>query len=260
VRRYFKQRFLLAVAFTILAAGCGKEANQNQSVVTTTNTGTTTAPPARQEAGEKNALIRLVDALPGSGEGIDLFADDTRVLLNDPYKEVTHYKEVPAGRHSFTIRPSNSATEVEPLAKEDESVSSGDHYTAVAAVATSGSTPSSLNIYSDNLTPPSTGKAKIRVIHASPDAGEVDVYAAETENKIVGGVNPGSTTGYSEVGPATVTLEVRSKGKETALTTVPNVKIDAGKIYSVVVLGRLNGTPKLEAILVEDQLGSGQSQ
>jgi hyperosmotically inducible protein len=51
------------------------------------------------------------------------------------------------------------------------------------------------------------------------------------------------------------TLEVRPGGKNNAVLTIPNAKFQAGNTYTVVVAGKAKGTPKLEAMIIEDKLG-----
>ena len=97
----------------------------------------------------------------------------------------------------------------------------------------------------------------MRVIHASSNAGEVDVYAKERDKALFDGVNFRSEVGYKEVEPMTATVEVRSKGKKSTLATTSNVKWEAGKTCTIIVTGRVKAAPKLEAVtVVEDQLGS----
>ena len=54
----------------------------------------------------------------------------------------------------------------------------------------------------------------------------------------------------------TATVEVRPKGKKSTLATTSNVKWEAGKTCTIIVTGRVKAAPKLEAVTVEDQLGS----
>ena len=96
----------------------------------------------------------------------------------------------------------------------------------------------------------------MRVIHASSDAGEVDVYAKERDKALFDGVSFRSEVGYKEVEPMTATVEVRPKGKKSTLATTSNVKWEAGKTCTIIVTGRVKAAPKLEAVTVEDQLGS----
>lgn len=251
MNKHMTVRMVVALAALLLAAACSSEPNQNQPVTTTTNTGTTNAPPASEVKQRGNALVRVVHAVPG-GASVDVFADDTKVFTSIAYKTASPYKEVSGERHTFRIRPAGQDT-AQPLAENSEGLSDGKHYTVVAWAGNDGKP--ALYIVNDDLVPPSSGKAKVRIIHASPDAGEVDVYAKEGNKKLFGGVNALKETSYSEFEPMSGTLEVRPEGKNNAVLTIPNVKFDAGDTYTIVVLGKAQGTPKLEAMIVEDKLG-----
>src|SRR5207248_8484611 len=111
-----------------------------------------------------------------------------------------------------------------------------------------------LYVYDDDLVPPSSGKAKVRVIHASADAGEVDIYTKQGNKKLFGGVNALSETSYSEFDPMSATLEVRPEGQNNAVLTIPNAKFQTGNTYTVVITGKAKGTPKLEGMIIEDKL------
>jgi Domain of unknown function (DUF4397) len=138
------------------------------------------------------------------------------------------------------------------LAEASEVLTPGNRYTVIALPSAEGKRPS-LRITSDDLTPAPSEKARVRVIHASSDAAEVDVYAKGTDKALFDGVNFKSEARYKEVEPMTATLEVRPK--KSTLATIPNVKWEAGKTYTIIVTGRAKGSPKLEAVIVEDQLG-----
>jgi len=247
-----KLRAVLMLTALLLVAACSSESNQNKPVTTTTNAGTSNAPPATEVKQRGNALVRVIHAVPG-GPSVDVFADDAKVFTGVAYKTTSPYKEVSGERHTFRIRPAGQDT-AQPLAENSEGLSDGKHYSVVAVSDANGKP--TLYVYNDDLVPPSLGKAKARVIHASADAGEVDVYAKEGNKKLFGGVNALSETGYSEFDPMSGTVEVRPEGKTNALLTIPNVKFNAGDIYTIVVVGKAKGTPKLEAMIVEDKLGS----
>jgi hypothetical protein len=245
-----KLRMVFALAVLLALTACSSESNQNQPVTTTTNTGTSNAPPASEVKQRGNALVRVIHAIPG-GPSVDVFADDAKVFTGIAFKTTTPYKEISAERHTFRIRQAGQDT-APPLAENSEGLSDGKHYTVVAWADTDGKP--ALYIVDDDLVPPSSGKAKLRIIHASADAGEVDLYAREGNKKLFGGVNPLKATSYSEFDPMSGTIEVRSAGKNTAVLTIPNAKFNAGDIYTVVLLGKAKGTPKLEAMIVEDRL------
>ena len=52
----------------------------------------------------------------------------------------------------------------------------------------------------------------------------------------------------------TATLEVRPEGQNNPVLTIPNAKFNANTTYTVVVIGKAKGTPKLEAMIIEDKL------
>ncbi len=60
-------------------------------------------------------------------------------------------------------------------------MSGGSHYTVVALP---DSKKAILKVLSDNLTPPSEGKAKVRVINAAPDAGDVDIFGPDKKDSL----------------------------------------------------------------------------
>jgi hypothetical protein len=245
-----KVRAVFALMSLLLVAACSSESNQNQPVTTTTNTGTSNAPPSTEVKQRGNALVRVIHAVPG-GPAVDVFADDAKMLSGIAYKTTSPYEEVSGERHTFRIRPAGQDT-AQPLAENSSGLSDGKHYTVVAWAGDDGKP--ALSIVDDDLVPPSSGKAKVRLIHASADAGEVDVYAREGNKKLLGGVDFRNATIYSEFEPMSGAIEVRPAGKNNAVLTIPNAKFDAGDIYTIVVAGRAKGTPKLEAMIVEDKL------
>lgn len=241
---------LLAIA-ALLYWGCSNEANRNESVVTTTD-GAASKSSAAAEAGKRgNALLRVILAVPDAGSS-DVFADETKTFTNISYKSVTPYKEVSEELSNFRVEPAGNES-APPLAENSESLEKGYHYTAVVLPGENNERPI-LRIISDKITPPSVGKAKVRIIHASPDAGEISLYAKEKDQTIFDGVNFKAAASYTEVDPMNVTLELRPEGRENTMIMVPNARFEAGKIYTIIIMGKVKGSPRLEATIVEDYL------
>jgi hypothetical protein len=221
-------------------------------VITSTDSGTSTAPPAKEAKQRNNALVRVINAVPGE-MSLDIFAGDQKVFESVAFKKVTPYKEVSDDRHSFRVRHSGHDT-AQPIAENSEGLSGGKHYTIVVMPGTNDRT--TLYVVNDNITTPPADKAQVRVIHASPDAGEVDVVDKQGNKELFSGVNFERGTSYMDVDPMKTTLEVRQEGQDKAVVTVPNANFESGKFYTIVVTGLTKGTPKLQALMVEDQLGS----
>jgi hypothetical protein len=88
-------------------------------------------------------------------------------------------------------------------------------------------------VYRDDISDDMT-KAHLRVIHAAPDIGEINVVA-KGGDKIFDGINFTSEAGFKDVDPWTGTLEFRLEDGSSLLTTMPNVTLKAGTSYSIVV-------------------------
>ena len=61
----------------------------------------------------------------------------------------------------------------QPIAENSESLAQGRHYTILITPGTNDKT--TVSIVSDNIAGPPADKAQVRVINASPEAGEVDI-------------------------------------------------------------------------------------
>jgi hypothetical protein len=246
------RKLCLVVALLALISACSKEAQQTQSVTTKTDSGSSTAPPAKEADQRNMALVRVINTVPGN-PAVDIYADDQKIFGPVSFKMVTPYKELREKQIAFRVRTMGQDTS-QPLAEESQTLSGGRHYTVLVMPDTNNRI--SVRVINDNLVPTSADKAEIRVIHASPDAGDVDLVAKQNNTKLFSSVGMGSSTSYSDVDPMTGNLEVRAKGQEKTLATVPNTKLDKGKMYTIVVAGKMNGAPKLEAIVIEDQVGT----
>jgi hypothetical protein len=109
-----------------------------------------------------------------------------------------------------------------------------------------------LTVITDNLTPPASGKAKVRVIHAAPGIDKLDIFRSGEEDSIFQGVGFALVTQYKEADPGDAALAVRKRGSKTDALRVKSVKLEAGKLYTIVLLGG-EGKP-LTCKVIEDEL------
>jgi Domain of unknown function (DUF4397) len=242
---------LLIGALALFLAACSPEAERNEPVATTVASGTpTTASPAAEVKKRERALLRVIHALPGLNQA-DLKDDQGTIISLTNYKQVTPYSELKSEVQTLRLTPLGQAN-AQPLATNNEVMMAGRHYTAIVLPDKNGK--AELRVINDNLTPPLEGKVKVRVINAAADIGEIDVYAQGNKEPLFTGVNLQTVTDYNEIAAGTTTLEVRPEGQPKALLTVPNVKLEPLKIYTIVVLGKSKGTPKLETTVITDEL------
>jgi hypothetical protein len=235
---------------------CDRAETSTSPVTTTSPAGTSTAPSAAAADRRDEALVRVVHAIP-AGAPVDIYAGDLTVFDNLAYKSVTSYRALDGKRYAFALRPAGMAN-AKPLASNSEGLHDGEYYTVFALPGDGRA--AHLRVVQDVMDPPAAGKARLRVIHGGAEAGEIDIYATGTATALFDGVDFQSVTGYKEIGPVNGEIEVRAEGQATPLVKVPVVHIEAGKFYTLVIVGRVRSTPKLEAFLIEDALDSPKTR
>lgn len=243
----------LAYALGLLAmlSGCS-ETPVAQPVTTTTASGRSSAPPADQVANRGNALVRAVHAIPG-GAAVDFFAAGTKAFPGVDYKTVTPYSELPGARTTFVVRPAGMDTAA-PLAEESEGLGHGMHYTVIASPGEDGEA-AVMRVVADDLRQPEVGKARVRLIHAAPDAGPLEIRFQGQRTSLFEKVTFDGSTGYVLVDPMSAAIEIRQVGLTDLMASLPPVTLTAGSNYTLVLAGRArSGT--LELVTIEDQLGA----
>lgn len=233
----------------LLLAGCQQDNTEHAPVTTTSPAGTSTAPSSETAEDRDTALVRVVHAIPGAGN-VDVFADDTRTFDGVAFKAVTPYREIDGQRYTFRLRAAGQA-QGDALASNTEGLDDGDYYTAFAVPGDDDR--AMLRIVQDDHSRPGDGKARVRVVHASRDIGEVDLYAVGRDDALFDGIDFQSVTDYDEVDAFTGALQLKHEGDANVVLDVPNVRLDAGKSYTIVVVGRAKTAPRLEAFVIEDQ-------
>ena len=237
---------LLGLAFL---AGCSRIKPTSQDTETNAGGQTSVAPAGKAVAKQNKALVRFLNADPGVTR-YDLWFEDSKTYTHVKYQRLTPYDELPATRGEFRLRASGW-DDTEPIATQTGHLDSGKRYTVVALRDAEGNM--ALNVIADNLAPASEGKAKVRLINAASQFGEVDVIRQNDKKLLFKGINVNTATGYEDVEASTTTLEVREKGENRPALRIPNINLEAGKMYTIVVAGGTANTP-LQAIPIEDEL------
>jgi len=215
---------------------------------------TSVAPAGKAVAEQNKALVRFLNADPGVTH-YDLWFEDSKTYTHVKYQRLTPYDELPASRGEFRLRASGW-DDTEPIATQTGHLDSGKRYTVVALRDAQGNM--ALEVIADNLTPPSEGKAKVRLINAAPNFGQADVIRQNDNEALFKGVNVDTATDYKDVDASPTTLEVREKGQHRPAVLISNVRLEAGKMYTIVMAGGTANTP-LQAIPIEDELTQGVS-
>jgi hypothetical protein len=145
---------------------------------------------AAQDGG--NANVRIAHASPDAGQ-VDVFVDDTLVADDASIGYVSEYVSLSPGDHNVVLRAPDGE---EVLFQRTVSVEADTNYTAViAGEDTLGSeTPLNLTVVADDPPETAANESAVRLIHASPDAGAVDVTVESFEAADGGSMNETTTT------------------------------------------------------------------
>lgn len=146
------------------------------------------------------------------------------------YGTVSSYLSVPTGTYSVAMRASGAPATDPPVLTTDVTVAAGKAY-LVAGVGKHADL--GLKVIDDDLSPPPTGKAKVRVVQASVRAPVLDL-TIQGGATIATGVGFATTTDYLAVDPGQWTLKVQGTngGPDGTLST----HLRSGDVYSLLVL------------------------
>jgi hypothetical protein len=209
------------------------------------------APALAQGAGE--AQVRVAHLAPDA-PNVDVYVNGDPVLTNVAYTTISGYLSLPAGTQQVTVYATGDTTT--PVIDVPVELAAGGAYT-VAAVGLVADGSLTAQVYQDDLRSPSSGNAKVRVVHASPDAGPVDVVPRGGEALVAGLTFP-EASAYAEVPAGTYTLDVNAAGTNQTALTVPDAALASGGVYSAFAVGTVYAD-SLNVLLVQDNGGAASA-
>jgi hypothetical protein len=159
---------------------------------------------------EQTAQLRVLHASPDA-PNVDVYIDSKQVL-------------------SIKVNAAGTTTTVINVSPTLEV---GGAYTAIAANFVANI---EALLATDDTTAPPSGYVGLRVIHASPDAGPVDIIA--NGQLVLSNVPFGTISNYLTVPAGTYAIQVNVAGTTTTAIAA-NVKLTGGTNYSVVAIGAI---------------------
>lgn len=185
-----------------------------------------------QVSAQATGRVRVVHMSPDA-PAVDVLVDGQRAISNLAFKSAAEYAALPAGTRNIRVTPAGQNQTA--VITADLPITAGQDATVVAIgplAQVAG------QVIPDNNAAPAAGKAKVRVVHAAPDAPAVDIAVRGgpvlVPNLAYRGVSP-----YLEVDAGTYNLEVRPTGTTNVALNVPNVTLTPGQIVTVFAAGRV---------------------
>jgi hypothetical protein len=215
-------------------------------------TALTLAYPAFAQGGGQ-AQVRVAHLAPDA-PNVDVYVNGDPVLTDVAYTTVSGYLSLPAGTQQVTVYTTGETTS--PVIDTPVKLEAGGAYT-VAAVGLVADESLTAQVYQDDLRSPDSGNAKVRVVHASPDAGPVDVVPRGGQ-ALVSGLTFPDASAYAEVPAGTYTLDVNAAGTKKTALTVPDATLASGGVYSAFAVGTVFAD-SLNVLLVQDNAGTSAS-
>ena len=141
----------------------------------------------RSQASSASGWLRFGHFV-ASAPGVDVQVDGTTIGADIGFRDVTGYVPVHSGANTVDVYSAAAGVGSTPIATTTANVAAGSAVT-VAAFASTGVTTSgtgsvaggiALQVFTDDLSTPPAGDAKIRVIHTIPGAPVVDTELIAT--------------------------------------------------------------------------------
>jgi sortase (surface protein transpeptidase) len=201
------------------------------------------APPA---VAADTGLLRVAHLSPDS-PAVDVTVEGSGVTFAGVgYGDVTDYQALPAGTYTVDVRGAGADPSRPPALTTTVSVQPGTAQT-VAGVGTFAQL--ALSVFQDDLSAPTAGTARVRVLAGASGAPSLDVGIPGSP-PLASSLPFGQAGGYVDVPAGDVQVQLSPPGGD--LTTVP-VQLQAGGVYSLVVLDQDGGG--LTARAVRDATG-----
>lgn len=215
----------------VLLTACNKDAQTEGEVATAMADGSIDTSMSGDAADQRGlALVRVVNAAPDARQ-LTIRGDNMQSLPAVEYQTVSQYQSIDKNWNTFEVSGTTDGTYA-PLETNRELLTDGYRYTMVVLREEDGGALKT-RILRDEISSDNS-KAHVRVIHAARGTDEIDVVAQGGET-LFDGINYSSEAGFKDVTPWSGTLEFRTEDGNRSLLTLPNVNLQAGMSYTIVV-------------------------
>jgi hypothetical protein len=200
----------------------------------------------------QNAGLRLIHASPDA-PAVDVYATGRSQPLATSltYGAASTRTELPAGSYTFEVRPAGAASTTTPVFTSPAvTLAAGQEETIIAAGLLS-STDAATNLRAiplqEQFAAPESGKARVRFIHASPDAPTpvgIDVGADGSQEASIARFADSGAAGVSVTAGAPIQIALTTGTPATRLTTFTLPALTAGTNHQILVTGLAARPPR----------------
>ena len=221
-RRFFR---LAGTAFVVSSAGClDGEDDEDDEEATPTPTPTPSPTPEPPEttddphgAVEDGDAVARVAHLSPDAPAVDVFLDGAVAFSDLAFREISAYVVLEPDSYEIEVAPAGEET---PVGGESVEFEAEAHTVAALGEVSGVNQPLEIVPFVDEVEPPGEGEdeARVRLLHAVPDAPAVDVLAED--EPLFEDVSFGESSDYATVAADEYELEVRDAEADDELATV----------------------------------------
>jgi hypothetical protein len=176
------------------------------------------------------AFVSIYHASPNAPE-LDVIVDDRQVNRLD-FTDYTGYLNFYTGERNFRINPFNASNSL-----IDTTITFNDGAFYSVFIVNNLPNVEALAVR-DSADAPAEGKAKIRFINLSPDAGALDV--TDGDSSLFPAREFKKPSNFVEVDAAPSSFVLKPAGGADELVTVSDINLRPGKFYTIIARGFAN--------------------
>jgi len=206
--------------------------------------------------GSSKARYRFIQTATGlPANSVDLQVDGKSVQTAIGFAQTATYHSSSSGSRKFDVFPNGNTTNA--IVSQSVNLGSGD--TTLLLQNTAPNSNFVLSTYADDNTVPTTGNAKLRIIHSSFSANGVDVYIV-TQGTGIGGLSPNignvtfqKATDYQVLGAGSYAVIMTVAGTQNILNNLNfALTLTAGQIRTLVIVDSSFGGGPFSLVQLND--------
>lgn len=215
------------------------------AVLMTSACGDTTGPELRLDA-----TVRVLHAAPETPRLDVVVEGESKTLLE--YAEVSDAIQLESGERRVQLVVEG---ETEALIDLDTVFEPGTHYTVLAAGRAGEILPI---VLVDDTVAADTGQTRIRLVHAAPTAGLVDIYVTEPGSPLSGetpalaSVAFGEASDYMVLDSRTYQVRVTTAGGSVLVIDLPLLVLSSRRVLTIVMMDTMGSGPPHGLIVLSD--------
>lgn len=198
------------------------------------------------------ASLRVVHA-SADAPNVDVIADDTVMLVSNlPFPEATPFLAVDPATYNVKVTAAGNPGAI--VIDTDLTLDAGAAYDVLAVNELAAIEPL---VLTDDYRPVIT-EAKVRIVHASPTAQDVDIYIT-AQGAGIDDVEPTlaavpfkANTGFLSLAAGAYDVTVTPAGSKTPAIGPAAIAVNAGGIYTAIARDAVGGGTPLGLILLDD--------